>query len=898
VAARGVDGLSVASSLATVAIAALGGPVAAGGAALREVVKHAEGMYRSHQQATKLQRQVAEAIRGWAAGEQVNEAGPGLDLAVRVIAGYGASAEESATLRYDSGRAAELVATRAAEGRYGELAKYDATDYVVVAKAAIRETYAALYRQLREDAQLLPAIVVLLKDSRRSLELLVGVDAKLDRLDSKVDRLSPVRGVGPDGPVVVGEVPREPAAFVSRDEFGQLERALQGSRVGVVCALTGLRGVGKTQVAAAYARARVADGWGLVSWVDAESTDTLVAGLARVADALGVADPDGDSLRSAEKLRGHLQTRPGQGLLVLDNAVDSDVVRRFLPAVGSTQIVITTTEAAFSRLGQPVAVGQFSRDQSLAYLRQRTGVDDPDGAAQIAEELGDLPLALASVAGLVAGPPVLSYHAFLEEFRAFPVEQVLGRQAGQDYPRSTAAALLLSVQRVEADDPTGLTATVLRVVSVLSSDGVELELLRGLPDGDGLPAKRALRDALARCTTGSLLSWSTSGDVVLMHRLLARVLRDRDATADRLLEAVRVGVELVKPRLFDERHAWSRRDDGRRLAGHIESLWTSAAPQAASTDLPERLLAARGWSVRHLRAAADLTSAIDLGRHVLTDAERVLGPDHPDTLGSRDNLAYAYESAGRLGEMIPLVEQTLTDRERVLGPDHPDTLGSRNDVAYAYKVAGRLGEAIPLYEQTLTDFERVLGPDHPDTLWLRHNLASAYELAGRLGEAIPLVEQTLTDRQRVLGPDHPDTLASRNNLASAYQTAGRLGEAIPLYEQTLTDSERVLGPDHPDTLRSRNNLATAYQAAGRLGEAIPLYEQTLTDRERVLSTDHPDTLWSRNNLASAYQAAGRLGEAIPLYEQALTDRERVLGPDHPDTLTSRNNLAAARESHS
>jgi tetratricopeptide (TPR) repeat protein len=164
-----------------------------------------------------------------------------------------------------------------------------------------------------------------------------------------------------------------------------------------------------------------------------------------------------------------------------------------------------------------------------------------------------------------------------------------------------------------------------------------------------------------------------------------------------------------------------------------------------------------------------------------------------------------------------LLEQTLADRERVLGRDHPATLTSRNNLAYAYQPAGRLGEAIPLLEQTLADAERVLGGDHPDTLTSRNNLAYAYQSAGRLGEAIPLLEQTLADYERVLGGDHPATLGSRNNLACAYQSAGRLGEAIPLLEQTLADYERVLGRDHPDTLTSRNNLAYARLVASQPG---------------------------------------------------------------------------------
>jgi Tetratricopeptide repeat len=53
-------------------------------------------------------------------------------------------------------------------------------------------------------------------------------------------------------------------------------------------------------------------------------------------------------------------------------------------------------------------------------------------------------------------------------------------------------------------------------------------------------------------------------------------------------------------------------------------------------------------------------------------------------------LAYAYESAGRLDQAIPLYERTLADRERVLGPDHPDTLSSRNNLERA-RIEGHSG---------------------------------------------------------------------------------------------------------------------------------------------------------------------------------------------------------------
>ena len=108
--------------------------------------------------------------------------------------------------------------------------------------------------------------------------------------------------------------------------------------------------------------------------------------------------------------------------------------------------------------------------------------------------------------------------------------------------------------------------------------------------------------------------------------------------------------------------------------------------------------------------------------------KRAQGPDHPDTITARGNLASAYHSARKLAQAIPLYEENLADCERVFGPDHPDTLTSRSNLAHAYHTVGRYAEAQAMFERTLADAERALGPDHPLTQTARENLAAATQV--------------------------------------------------------------------------------------------------------------------------------------------------------------------------
>ena len=704
------------------------------------------------------------------------------------------------------------------------------------------------------------------------------------------------------GLVVVGEIPQEPLGFQLRaDLLAALDAP--GSQSIVPYVLTGMRGVGKTHLAAAYARSRILAGWRLVAWVNAEDSATVLGGLAAVATALGLDAGSGDAQAASTAVRQWLETDGDRCLVVFDNASDPQDLLPCLPAAGQAKVLITSNEKSVTSLGTGVVVDVFTEAEALAFLAGQTGSADSEGARQVAIELGRLPLALAQAAAVIATQH-LDYPTFLDQLRAAPVQDAERAVVGQPYPYGVAEAIVLAIKAAADGDQTGLRRGLINVVALLSSAGVSRELLyaagdQGLlqPPGAGDQAEPDQIDqALAWLGRAALLTFSVDGATVSAHLLTMRVAVERQA-GDGSLAALGAGIakllSVVTESLADPVR---NRPAARDAVQQIMALHEHLAPYLGEQDttLIETLLRLRGWAVWCLDELGDSSAqAIQFGQALVTDAERVLGDTHPDTMTARNNLAGAYWAAGRPGEAIPLYEQVLADRERVLGPDHPGTLISRSNLAGAYQDAGRIGEAIPLYEQVLADRERVLGPDDPGTLISRSNLAGAYRAAGRIGEAIPLYEQVLADRERVLGPDHPDTMTSRNDLAGAYWDAGRTGEAIPLYEQVLADRERVLGPDHPGTLISRSNLASVYRAAGRIEEAIPLYEQALADRERVLGPDHPDTLISRSNLAGAYWAAGRPGEAIPLYEQALASFERVFGPTHSYTLITRSNLAGA-----
>ena len=203
-----------------------------------------------------------------------------------------------------------------------------------------------------------------------------------------------------------------------------------------------------------------------------------------------------------------------------------------------------------------------------------------------------------------------------------------------------------------------------------------------------------------------------------------------------------------------------------------------------------------------------------------------------------------------MAEAIAIYEPLLADRERILGAEHPDTLSTRHNLAFAYQAAGRVAEAIAIFEPLLADSERILGAEHPDTLATRHNLAGAYRAAGRVDEAIAIYEPLLAERERILGPAHPSTLTTRNNLAGAYRSIGRDAEAAALQAEPSKRCAITRPLCAPGRCSARHRRVD--DARGRVGRsaAAQLGQGVFDGARQACTNSHPNAVNTTSEMLS------------------------------------------------
>jgi len=485
----------------------------------------------------------------------------------------------------------------------------------------------------------------------------------------------------------------------------------------------------------------------------------------------------------------------------------------------------------------------------------------------LAKALDYLPLALEQAAAYMAAPGAgVGFAGYLRLYEAAAAELLARKALGStEYPDAVITTWQATVAKLSPE-----SRAVLRLCAWYADTPIPRALVMGgatevlalaagfgpvLPLSGPAAAELRMRDALTGLARYSMILDATDA-TFRVHGLVQtveRVRAEQEGRDDEARDRALVRLTAIFPYAYDEPSAWPL---CRQLLPHHRTLVARLGTDHESAELP-RLLNKAGL---FLLGSGDAAGALPLFRRALESRERLLGPEHPDTLTSVNNLAHCLNALGDAAGALPLYRRALESKERVLGPEHPNTLSGVSNLAVCMWALGDAAGALPLCRRALESSERVLGPEHPDTLTSVNNLAVCMWALGDAAGALPLYRRALESRERLLGAEHPDTLSSVGALAGCLDSLGHLDEAGALHRREIDGLERRLGADHPDVLSACNNLAHSFRAAGRPDLALPLARRVAEISERVLAGDPPRLLFRRGNLALTLLMTGETRE--------------------------------------
>ncbi|MEV8431744.1 FxSxx-COOH system tetratricopeptide repeat protein [Streptomyces chartreusis] len=660
--------------------------------------------------------------------------------------------------------------------------------------------------------------------------------------------------------------PRHP--FVGREEaLAQLTAEARADHDGpTVQTIRGLAGVGKSTLALHHAH-RHRDQYMLRWWITADSPASVASGLADLAFRLNPAFST--TVRSEDATHWAINWLSAQPdwLLVLDNVEDPAHIRPLLRQ-SMTGHVLVTTRRDLDRPDSGLCLDLLDDAHSAEVLTALTG--HSEAAAELAHELGHLPLALQQ-AGAYVVQTRGTLSGYLERLRTDPGPLHATVPEGGDPERAVARIWHHTLQAVEERDPWAVQ--FLRIIAYFAPDDIPRDIIRD-EELDPVDVDRAL----SLLSSYSLITLTP--DTVSIHRLLQSVLR---AGSSQEADAVRVFATPEDKARADSKLPWRRRQVRRatvragaemRAAGHVLTHFLPVEDAGDPMRWPR-------W------------------RALLPHAEALFAQAREDQWLLFPELLTAtcthLMSQGLDARARPYAEMLLKASERLYGPDHlpPHLAPVLNLLAMIHRNLGDYPRANELAQRALA-----LCDGQDERMWAETSgaltaLATTYRNLGRFEDALRLDWRSVQISLARSGYT-PFTSVSLSNLGLSLRGLGRYEEALKVAEQALEISRETLPADHVTNLTNLNNLTIALLDLERHEEAERAGLHALEAAERILDQDHPHFSVALSNLAVVHTRSGRHEEALPIAERAVLLSVRTLGPDHPITLTNVHNLAGIR----
>lgn len=529
----------------------------------------------------------------------------------------------------------------------------------------------------------------------------------LPKLEALFGKSIRALGFAPENDISLWYIPHHPNLFFTgrANVLQQIHDTFLAQQTGLALrrplALSGLGGIGKSQVAAEYAyRCRhhfYEDTFPAhtILWAHASSRQALLADVAAIAQIL---DLDGKDEADKKQLVGAFKqwlTKLTHWLLIFDDVEDFDLLKDILPDEIKGRVLLTTQSQATGTFAQGIPVEPLDNDAGAILLLHRTKLlpiectldqampIDVTDACLLSKVLGGLPLALDQAGAYIEETtiPLAKYIHLYQQER----HKLLGQRGAvvskkSEHPESVVVTLSLSVQKAYERHP--LARDILNFCTFLQPDTIPEKLFHA--DG-GFPFGTTLfHDGMAALLRYSLIKRHMQENVLSMHRLAQAVLQDTLAQEEKCLWIQRatraVNVSFPDPEFGGTwpQQEWTACEQlvhhGVQIVPFIETAQITSPEAGALLHKTALYL----WNRK------DFTEVESLYQRALQITQQLFGLEHPDVAASLNGLANLYYEQGRYAEAEQFYQQSLQMRECLLGLEHPDLVSSLNGLAKLY----------------------------------------------------------------------------------------------------------------------------------------------------------------------------------------------------------------------
>lgn len=626
--------------------------------------------------------------------------------------------------------------------------------------------------------------------------------------------------------------------FSIAPNFHGRDPELQGIRrmllAGGVAFITGMAGIGKTQLAVRYI-SMFKNQYKMICWVRAETYSSMMKDLRRFWQE--IANDDDKETYDDFSLLGYVRNWMEQNhdyLFIFDNVKTESKISLLLPCMKQGHVIVTSQNELIEHASAHLPLKPLTKDESLKLLVQLTGREEDDYAVSIIEYFGRLPLSIVHVGAFISQSNRTYeqvYHLLLN--RPIEVKKRIGTATSAESSFENLIDMIL--QELVSIHPESLDFLIL--LSFLSPDCISLEWFEKQLEISQLVSvfedELLYDDVRLALLKFSFINQSANTNTISMHRLLQSTIRERLS--------------------FEEKSDWHRQitslfnrlmlretlnpSDYRKLADLVEHI--QALAEYYEEDMMDmEFLTLLNNTGNYLNEIARYEAAFSLFEYVSNQYKRISGVEETDEARILTNMGLALKHQNQYQKASVYYSQALRILEQ---GNHTETL----EFATCLMNAGRLDMDLGHYDQSHDKLIRALElaeqflPEY-DSLFVNflNNYGLILQRLNKKG-AYQYFIRALRLLKRV---EHLDTVMAAvvyNNLSCDLMKREKPRWSISALQRSLNIDIGYYGDKHPVLAYRYDNLVNSYLSIGDHRAAMRNLKVAYKIRRKYFELDHP-----------------------------------------------------------